>query len=348
MSLPEWNFYLADSETMTDIADITQLSSGRRMSFGLNKPGSLNLKMKAYEEISDELVPVSRYVRAERNGTTVWSGPIWQINDELPADDTNVSCVGWFELLNRRFTSERLVYTSQNAGTIAHSLLSHTNSLNAYSNTGITAGANTSSQTRTITYERNTPIGSSIDELSQVENGFDYYVDPVTRTLEITQKRQTVRDDVAFGFNTGADNVLAVSRSIDASQMQNRVLAIGKYSSYVADDTGSQDTYGVFQSVSSLTDVSNDTILQAFASAELTVNRYPRQLWTFTPAPLSANSMSSFVPFDHFDIGDVVKLSVDRGRVQCADQSVRVFAFDIEVDDDGNEKIGQLQTTSNT
>jgi hypothetical protein len=43
-----------------------------------------------------------------------------------------------------------------------------------------------------------------------------------------------------------------------------------------------------------------------------------------------------------------VKLSVDRGRVQCADQSVRVFAFDIEVDDDGNEKIGQLQTTSNT
>ena len=50
--------------------------------------------------------------------------------------------------------------------------------------------------------------------------------------------------------------------------------------------------------------------------------------------------------FEDYDIGDIVYLTVKYGCVEVERQAVRIFGTSIDIDMEGNERIGTIQTVA--
>ena len=50
--------------------------------------------------------------------------------------------------------------------------------------------------------------------------------------------------------------------------------------------------------------------------------------------------------FDDYDIGDIVYLTAKYGALNIERQAVRVFGVSIDIDNEGNEKIGEIKTVA--
>ena len=80
---------------------------------------------------------------------------------------------------------------------------------------------------RNQTYEQYANVGQEIQTLTELENGCDIHIDPLTRQLHIQRKRMSIQP-VQFGYNHGAMNVSQFGRQIDSSVMVNYMLATGR------------------------------------------------------------------------------------------------------------------------
>lgn len=220
-------------------------------------------------------------------------------------------------------------------------------------------------QARSKKIDRHAPIGSEIQQLVQIENGCDIEVDPVTRELNIYRKKTRDLTNVVFGYRWGPNNIERLSRQIDGATVINYMRAIGSATvgSQVADDGSaplppalpntypSQTLYGLLEEVATLSDVrdtngaSAANILAAYAAAEVYVRQQPRQIYSLTPYPHTTGS-AVFEPFAEYELGDRVYFSARQGqRVKIDKQAVRVFGIAINIDEEGNERVQQLQLT---
>jgi hypothetical protein len=95
-----------------------------------------------------------------------------------------------------------------------------------------------------------------------------------------------------------------------------------------------------------LSDVVDSTILAAFANAEVAVRANPLRIYTFTP--LKASLVAAEIPriFEDFVVGDVVKLTVNKGRLVVDRQNIRVFSTTLVFDSNGNEQLTTIQSTA--
>jgi hypothetical protein len=247
------------------------------------------------------------------------------------------------------------VFNNVDAGQIVKTVLDE---INLHSPSGITLppGNIQASANRTRTYQKYANVGQAIQELVNIENGFDIGVNPITKELSIYYKSGPPtgygnnRTNVVFGAGVGGMNNLAsASRTIDGSRVANYVVATGQYGSAVDSDTGSIASYGAFEEVVNLADVPNVEVLAAYAGVEVAGRSLPREILTIVPRPrLDPYDTSVPTLYDDYWIGDIVYVNIAHGRLQVVEQALRIFSLTVTIDDSGTERIDNIQTSLET
>jgi len=385
----DWDFWLGRSSDMSRIVPL-QNAHARSITYALNDRESASFQISVFDDAYPYLDREYTCLLAYRNKKLKWSGPILTISDQMPNATVDVGCVGWFEHLNHlqlytgnlgpnpsapnsgwstqgQMTATTLYYNAieqcQLGADLVGLSIQATQQID-HAPVFVTLGSvPNSGLTRNITYQEFTPIGQSLQKLSQMEAGFDFRVDPVTRQINMyydpvgppgttVRGRGQVRTNAIFGYHCGPWNIGSLSRSFDRSKIANRVFGVGQYGIGTAIDQASADQYGVWASQSSLSDVVQEEILTAFAASEVATLSQPTIIYTFDQMPLAAGS-STLQPFDDFDIGDYCFLASNYGilippggpKAAGNYQPVRIFSFKINISDEGVEAVQQIQTS---
>jgi hypothetical protein len=266
------------------------------------------------------------------------------------------SCVGWLEHAQKRILWSTLDYSNGGAGTpsdtIAFGLINTINAQDPAHPLLIKPGSVTGTmpvRNRYYAYPgvngaAPTILGPALQELSDIEAGFDYEVDPVTRAVNLyAWDSYADRTDIRMGYNTGAKDLKNVTWQEDASKTCNFMGIVSLGAPVFVDDPTSMDKYGNYEEYNSLSNA-NQNILQPYGVAELVIRSRPLVTYTLTPSPRTANRGGPSL-FDDFNIGDKVYWSAKKDHVTIIGQAIRVFGATVSLDDNDNETVGALQTS---
>jgi len=188
-------------------------------------------------------------------------------------------------------------------------------------------------------------VGPIIDQIVNIENGCDISLDPKTRVLTCHRRYRRVMDNVIVGFNWGPRNAAAFNRDLDGEREVNYLLAQGDAATTPAfkDDVTRIDQIGLIEEVEQISGINDNAVLLAYAGAEVLVRA--NGLVTYGVTPFGYTSInSSPEPFVDYRVGDQIRVTAKlppRGNI--TNQAVRVFGMSVDIDDSGNEKLGQLQ-----
>jgi len=353
-SSENWRFFLGTSVSGTNIADNRlhelQLARNRQFESNLLGAGSASFAYPLSHSFAKDFKEIETCIIVTRDSRVVWSGPVMQADEDLLNNVMQVSAVGWWEELDTRFVEpgqeDSLRFTTAtNSTNIAFALLNaantQTDSTGIVRPTKLTAGKNDVSQARIREYKVNDQISQSIRDLATVENGFDYEVNPISRTLDIYYPRKgTLREEVVLGYNWGPANVANVRIATDATAVRNRHKASTTYTTAVSEDPESINQYGMRTEISSLGDTP-DLIAGAYANGEVAFKEQPKQTLTITMRP----GFASPEIFRDFEIGDTIYLTARGGRSPINAQPVRVFGVSVNIDENGVATVSNLKTS---
>jgi hypothetical protein len=349
----KWYFMLADSGSMEQLG-ILKAAAQKQVQFVFNRPGSLTFRLPIDDRMAYRIRNRSTCVIAFRNNRAVWSGPVVNIVDSLPDDTVQISCSGWLEELDHRYIrpSEEsgLIFSGQPGGYIIQQLISKVNNqldgLNSARPTHLSPGVYSDTQARDRSYKRAENYGEKIRELSDVENGCDIFVDPLSRVVNAKGPTEfTDRLEVRFGYGTFPNNLESVSRTIDGSRIANRITVAGgagTTTGFAESQDAMDDTGIMLEEWITLSDVTQTAILSEYANGEVAYKKYG--VTTFAIKPMAVGNVPRL--FDDFDLGDRVYFSVNRGRFQVDMQAVRVFTATVDISDEtGDEIWGEIGTS---
>lgn len=348
----DYQIFVGDSTTMEKLADISQECREKSLTVALNRPGSFSGTVPMFSESYGHLNPVENCIIVAKNKVDVWSGPIWTKSEDFVAQKVQIGAVGWFQLLMKRFITSgiptsSLTFSGVNDGTIAFALLDIANQLEVEGNmypTGITAGTNTSASTRIKTYEYWQSIGQEIQALSDLEAGFDFYIDPVTKVMNIHGWNDYFNNTAAhFTLNFGLDNIGGLTRESNADDLENQTFVSGQYGTVEAHDLPSIETYGIHQQVINVNEISNTSILGAIANTEVAIKAQPRVTINFDPKMEGRSNIPEL--FADYNLGDQVYLTAIRDNAQILQQAIRIFGATLTLDNNNHAKVSQIQTT---
>lgn len=356
-----WKFILIDSNTMEELGEIKS-ARGKQLQLALDKPGGCNFNVPIDYQLFKDVEEINHGILAYRNKEPRYSGMIWNLDESIDGNSIAVQSVGWFETLNHRILRENVGYPPFNTGVVNAGQIVFMPASGSVGTTGyhpgglltiasaqhptwLVEGISSDVMQRIISYQKGQNIGQAIMQLSEIEAGFDFWVDPLTRALDLTSW-DSVPDktnSVVFGYNWGNKNIKQLGRQFDPSVMANRVTALGKYGGGFAEDIESQEKYQLFEEMTQLNDVVDPNVLLGYAGGEVLLRSRPRVLYSFTPMPFNGNRRVP-EPFKDYDIGDMVSFTAVRPpRVDIRGQAVRVYGMNIDISDEGNEKVSALQ-----
>jgi hypothetical protein len=342
-----WKYLLVRASDMEFIGELRK-ASGRNLNVDNNKSGTTDFGYLTNAPNAGSIYPWKTAVVAQRDDEWFWSGLVTDRTSTLSTSKMQVSVLGWFERLMHINIQVKVTFNDEDAGVIVGKLLDIARAQDP--TLPIKIGAIEMTQKRTLTCDVDQPIGQLIQQLVDVESGFDWYIDPRTRELNIVERRGQDRLDCKWFYlpddlNPSASNLKDVIEKVDGMTVVNDLNAHGKFTSRRAIDAQSQLDYGLFQEPGSLLDVVDANILDAFANAEIVYRKDPRTTYKIFPkSPIGGG-----VPriFDDFDIGDITYMTVRKDFVQLIDQATRIFGAAIQIEDgSGAETISDLETSA--
>jgi hypothetical protein len=307
----------------------------------------------------------------------IWSGFIMPIDEDWTNDRMKIGCVGWAERLKMRMLKRDKTYSASDDGPIYQDLLAEMNlaaypDVSAYPVPTVAGsspatptwmswggmvpnegpGGTTAYRARspiTITKTKNQFVLPIYDELSNIEDGADWWVDPYTRLLYIYRKRCTVRN-VVVAFKWGPNNLGAFTRNIAADQKANYALVTGSGGlAAMADNQPDQLQNGLIETMTSWTDCNQQSVLLAEAGAQIVMRANGKITYGVTPfyyaGDIGAPPTAVPEPFIDYDpIGDEFKLTaISEKRGNIILQTVRSFGVTVSIDEENNGTLGQLQ-----
>lgn len=351
-----WEFYLADVASLNPYGKLRG-AADRTLSVDLNKSGSASGSLATSNEMSKKIWPwstalVVQYTTPERESFIFWSGLVNSRKTSLASGRVSFSAVGWFErLMHLNLQDQTLEFANQDAGAIVTVLLAKALELDP--RLPITIGTVETTQLRTITYNLDQNIGQAILDLVELEAGFDFYIHPITRQLNIVSRLGDVRPAAKWTFLADRDatgfqlsqhsNLSDVEEDVDGAVV-NDIRPRGSFGSGYAVDVESQAQYGVFMEAPSLSDVVDNDILNAYANAEIVYRAQPRVVYTMTPKP--STHPKALKLFRDFDIGDTTFLTARRDFIDIVDQATRIFGVSLNIGPTGVETLTNVQTTA--
>lgn len=346
-----WEFIVARSSDRKPIGKLRRCHD-RTLSVDLNKSGQAGGWVPTDDPLTRLIVPwatclVVQYTTESHEQFTFWSGPFNNRRTSLAQGRATFSAVGWFErLMHLNLQDQQLQFSNQDAGVIVAALLAKARLLDP--RLQITMGVNELTRLRSVTYNLDQNIGQAILDLCNLESGFDWYIDPISVTLNIVAKRGDDRPNTRWMFigdgKSEHSNLSEVEENMDGSTLVNDVRARGQYGTGGAVDFESQAQYGVFMEAPSLSDVVDTNILIAYANGEIVYRSQPRVTYTMTPKPGTDTKVPKL--FRDFDIGDTTYLTARRDYIDVVDQATRIFGASLAISDTGVETLTNLQTTA--
>lgn len=364
--MPQYEWILCESPDLANpfapLVKIGTLHKAKSRQFQLvrNRAGSASFSLRTNDDLIPEILDgmdqndirgtVNKCIRIRRNGVDLWSGPIWGIQGDLDGGTMQFSCVGWLEEAQKRILWNTLDYSNSGLGTasdtIAFGLINAINAQDTAHPLLIRPGNVTGPMPIRIRQYLwgSTVLGPAIQELSDIEAGFDYVVDPVTRRVDLfAWDSYADRTDIRLGYNTGAKNLRNVAWQEDASRTCNYMGIISQGAPVWVNDPTSEDKYGVFEEYNSLSGANQD-ILVPYGVAELVIRSRPFVTYTLTPTPRTDTRGGPSL-FDDFQIGDKIYWSAKKDYVNIIGQAIRVFGADVSLDENDNETISSIQTS---
>jgi hypothetical protein len=313
-----WRYFLADSKSLEIIGELGEAKS-RTLGTDINKSGNASCTYPLDAPYAEFIWPWRTALIVMFDDDWFWSGPISMRTRQWASGKVVINAIGWFEKVMRRIVLELdgLAYTNMDAGAIAFALLDYANSVG---DTLVRPGIFEGSQVRTRTYVRDANIGQEIMNLAELEAGYDWYVDPVTRRLNIVERRGALREDVVW-YAVQDGEVVEYDGHRRASSGNN-----------LAD----------VQDVADGTTVVNQIFLDAYANGEMVYRAQPKTTYQLTPKSNADERVPRF-KID-FDLGDTMPLVCKRGTMEIVGEHVRAFGVDLDIQDNGVAHISRLQT----
>lgn len=275
---------------------------------------------------------------------------VGQTGDDITEDAhaVSVACLDYRAVLERRklYSGDTLTYTGVDQAEIAWRLVQATQGKPAGA-LGITkgwVGTAPTGEPRDRTYEAGDSIGQRIQELSEVINGFDWDVTPVSASglrLDVwSPERGSDRGVVLILGGLAA----GVRREVTPSDYANALRYTGA--------TGDEETpgpspveleagnlgetgqwpQGRWDSVFGDDGLTNQAALDDRAEWQLSQSQVVRPVYTVTLA------RGGWQGPDHIWLGDTVRLVIQSGRL-AVDVSLRVHEVEIDLDGDGGEQV---------
>jgi hypothetical protein len=347
----DWPSFFID-EPLLKVGPLSNIHN-RTFQIVANRAGSASFTIRTNSDMAAEILngvdfgdvrgTVRHCLRIRRNKVDLWSGPIWGIQGDLDNGLLNISCVGWLETLQHRILWGVADYSGGGFGTepniIAFDLLGQEALQNLDHPPLVIPGSLAGTlQVRNRFYTRGQNIGQALQELSDIEDGYDYEVDPLTRRMNlIAPELFEVREDVRLGYNWGPNNLKNVQWQEDASRTCNYMSVQSQGAPVVVYDDTSIAQYDLFEENNTLTSA-NQGILAPYAAAELFIRGRPMVTYSLQPQPFGPRL------FDDFQIRDQIFFDARKDHVKIRNQGIRVFGATVQIDDNGNEAVSELMT----
>ena len=280
----------------------------------------------------------------ERDAVVVWSGILWTLNLDVGNNTATGACEGWHSYFARRFLRATKVYSAStdDQAFIAKDLIDW-----AQAQSGGDIGVSTADVVNTgikrdrtyYGYERKN-IGELVEQLGEVENGFDWYYSTAktngtydTRFLILYPTTGRV---TPVRFEMGA-NVELLKCTVDSTSMAHRVEATGAgegihIRSANAVDAASLLSFPLLEDQLSFSDVTSTTTLGQHANKRLALTKKPVIIPTLSVNP------DADPAFGSYSVGDQVRVAGSYGLLDL-DAQYRITTISVSVDLSGMESI---------
>lgn len=272
--------------------------------------------------------------RIKRQGVPIFSGQISFYETELSdKKEITIKVLGWLDLLKDRYTSIERVFTAEDAGSIAWTLIDESQSF-ANGSFGITQGTIQTSVPRNRTYEWKN-IKEAIIQLSEVYNGFDFEFGWDKRFSVFYPSMGIQRDTIEFRY---PGNVKTAKVTTDGTQLLNYAVVRGQGLGEgqlidIRQDAASQINYKLRQAIKDYSEIPDITILQALGDEDVRVMKDPLEIIELT---IDGNRQ----PLGSFWVGDKVKVVME-GIVlyEHINSYYRIDEINVSIDEMDNEDI---------
>lgn len=315
----------------------------------------------------------------------IWSGYVLPLKEDWTNDRMQVSCVGWAQRLAVRMIRRDMSFVNADDALIYADLLAEVNLANIPYNDGSTyavptvVGSNPATPTwlawggtqpnegpgGATAYVSRHAMGAPLtvskdkfqmvlpiwNELSNLEAGPDWWVDPKTRSVYLYRKKCTVRDTV-LAYQWGPNNLAEFGRDIAADQKVNFHLTTGKTGTApgYAHNPADQAVNGLIDGLTQLNDISNTDYLIRNSGAEIILRKDGRITYSITPfvyvgdIDIPQNAVPEpFVDYDPvWDELNMQAVHPVRGTIPMG--VVRCYGVNVNISDQGNrEQLSALQ-----
>lgn len=337
--MARWAFVVAATDGF-EVHSLTGARS-RRLSIGLADPAQAAFTVDGRAEDADFLDELRSDLIVYRDGVKLFRGRVGTTQDQLSADahTVTVTALDYRAMLDRRIllAGDPLQFTGVDQSAIAWALASASFARTA-GDLGIVRGTGqTTGVLRNRTYEPGKSCGEAVQQLAEVDGGFEWDVDPDLRLNVHYPQRGGQRLDVVLDYG---GRLAGLSRSVNPTDFGNVVRVSGREAT--GDTVGPAPAVRTAVNVATApegrweaqvgTDLITTAAVAGRADHELTQRSQVRPAYTATLAPNVWEGPESFW------VGDTVRLVVMSGRL-AVDTQVRVHGFEFDIDDDGAETV---------
>ena len=301
--------------------------------------------------IPNSTIPGRNAIYVDRNGILVWGGIIW--NREYKSGDQTLTITArefesYFE--RRRITTTQ-GFTGVDQLSIVQQLVTAAQAV-PYGNIGITVGSETSGITQSriyYSYELKTYF-SAIQELSQVNQGFDFNVvvaydgdgNP-TKTLKLGYPRlgntySATSATVPVFMLPG--NIVEYNYPEDGTKAANTLYATGagsnegKLIATATDATKTASGWPLLEDSVNYSDIIDSTLLNGIATGQVRAVSYPPQVIQLAvPAYIDP-------VYGSYNIGDQARVIITDNRFPSTlDTNYRIVGLNVSPGENGPERI---------
>lgn len=340
---PVWRYMLFDAVSHEPQCEVEALA-GSGYSEVLNAPGSAKLVMPLVPgnaaAVTPEMVKPPRAIVAfEKDNVLMWAGPVITREYDLKADTLTLNCEGWWNYVRRRLVqTPGFTYSATDQISIATGLITWMQSWTDGDLLINTSGAALSGvlRDRTYPYYEHASIGTLIEQLAAVENGFDFRLYPrwyggIANTamelrMEFSYPATGRNTGIAFDVDANAD---AERVTDDWSAFATSVTAMGQGTGVtqltsIMNNNNLMHATLRLEAIESRTDVSISATLTEHANRRLKRGAQGIQ-------DVSVTFDTSYL--GELRMGDRVRVRADRGLLQL-DNEYRIVAWDVDIEGD--------------
>lgn len=263
-------------------------------------------------------------------------GRVAPSSDTLDADRhvATLNAPGYRALLARRhlYDGDKLAYVAEDQASIGWQLIQATQAKTG-GDLGITRGTGqTTGHLRSPTYRAGEPIGASIDQLGDVESGFDWEIDPHLRFNVFSPERGRATDVV---LNLGG-TVASVQGQLDTSGYGNAVRGTADTDPRAPEVREAPDLAtrpeGRIELSRGFPDILEQSTLAARTDGLLAEAQVLRRSYTLTLKPGAYPGPAALW------IGDTCPVVIKSGRIQQTSR-LRVYELSFSPGEDGTETV---------